>query len=63
MNPARSLCDILATYHPLVNAIASKFKFSLKFFGFLFIALSFCDGWCDEPLTVRVGAYENRPKI
>ena len=63
MNPAISLCHILAAYHPLANAIASKFKFSLKLLGFLFIGLSFGDGWCDEPLTVRVGAYENRPKI
>jgi ABC-type amino acid transport substrate-binding protein/signal transduction histidine kinase/ActR/RegA family two-component response regulator len=29
----------------------------------LFVGLCVCQGWCDEPLTVRVGAYENRPKI
>jgi ABC-type amino acid transport substrate-binding protein/signal transduction histidine kinase/ActR/RegA family two-component response regulator len=38
---------------------------SIRLAGLILIwgGLSIVQGWCDDPLTVRVGAYENRPKI
>ncbi len=44
---------------------AGVFRSGLRLMGvaLLFISLCVCHGRCDEPLTVRVGAYENRPKI
>ena len=47
----------------LVHAVFARSGIRVIVFGLLFAGLSVCHGICAEPLTVRVGAYENRPKI
>ncbi len=61
MNPTLFFEQSLKIYRFPVNVIV--FKFSLTLLVIIYIGLTFCSGRCDEPLTVRVGAYENRPKI
>jgi ABC-type amino acid transport substrate-binding protein/signal transduction histidine kinase len=43
--------------------LASRCGGRLFLITLFFVALSFGNGLCDPPPTVRVGAYENRPKI
>jgi ABC-type amino acid transport substrate-binding protein/signal transduction histidine kinase/ActR/RegA family two-component response regulator len=62
MNPILSLEKSVGTCRAFKNFGALT---SIRFIwvALLFIGLSICHGWCDAPLTVRIGAYENHPKI
>ena len=63
MIPAISFDQNPGACRSFVKAVVFGFKCHLLWFGLLFIGLFYSNGLCGEPLTVRVGAYENRPKI
>jgi ABC-type amino acid transport substrate-binding protein/signal transduction histidine kinase/CheY-like chemotaxis protein len=63
MIPAISSDQSLNACRPITKVVASGLKCHLLWFGLLFVVLSFGHALGQEPITVRVGAYENRPKI
>ena len=63
MNPAMPVNLIRGKYRLFANAVSSRFTIILILVVFLALCLPVSDSLGDELLTVRVGAYENRPKI
>jgi ABC-type amino acid transport substrate-binding protein/signal transduction histidine kinase/CheY-like chemotaxis protein len=63
MIPASPFDPMLEARRSFAESVMSGLKCRLFTFVLLFVGLFFRYGWCAEPLTVRVGAYENRPKI
>ncbi|MEJ2154100.1 MAG: transporter substrate-binding domain-containing protein [Desulfobacteraceae bacterium] len=63
MKPATPPDQSLGVCRALARPFFSRFNCRPLLFGLFIVALSFCNGLCGEPLTVRVGAYENHPKI
>ncbi len=63
MLPETSSDQGIGVCRTMANAVASRYKCMSILIGFFILGLSVCKGFCADPLVVRVGAYENHPKI